>query len=121
MALVLLICVTSNGMVKEPFALILSLLLCSVLLPHVSYRQHRVEPNPVLSSPIIIDLASKHSRSAAEVVLSWALHKGMSVIPRSSKQHHIAELARLLKNPLFLYEGDIQAIDAMSHDDLTEL
>ena len=75
----------------------------------------------MLTSPTILDLSSKYSRSAAEVVLSWALQKGMSVIPRSSRQNHISELARLLKNPLFLYEGDVQAIDAMSHDDLTEL
>ena len=68
-----------------------------------------------------MELSSRYSRSAAEVVLSWALQKGMSVIPRSSKKGHIEELARLLHDPPFLSEGDIQAIDAMSHDELTEL
>lgn len=83
--------------------------------------QHRKAQNPVLTSPTILELSSKYSRSAAEVVLSWALQKGMSVIPRSSKLNHIVELARLLKTPPFLSEGEVQAIDAMSHDDLTEL
>ena len=83
--------------------------------------QHRVTPNPVLTSPTIVELSTRYSRSAAEVVLGWALQKGMSVIPRSSKKNHMAELARLLDNPPFLSEADIQAIDAMSHEDLTEL
>ena len=77
--------------------------------------------NPVLTSPTVLELSEKYSRSTAEVVLSWALQKGMGVIPRSSKMNHIAELARLLKDPSFLSEGDVQAIDAMSHEELTEL
>jgi diketogulonate reductase-like aldo/keto reductase len=77
--------------------------------------QHRNTPqNPVLTSPIIENLAIKHDRSIAEVVLSWALQKGMSVIPRSSKRHHIQELARLLQeNPLFLDDQGIAQIDSM--------
>jgi hypothetical protein len=35
--------------------------------------------------------------------------------------NHIAEIARLLYAPPFLADGDVQAIDAMSHEDLTEL
>jgi len=60
--------------------------------------QHRMATgqNPVLSSPTVHALAEKHGRSTAEVVLSWALQKGMSVIPRSSQRQHIRELARLL-------------------------
>lgn len=74
----------------------------------------------MLTSPVITDLAAKYARSAAEVVLSWALQKGMSIIPRSSKVNHIAELARLLVDPNFLSEGDVLAVDAMSHEELTE-
>ena len=80
-----------------------------------------MNPNPVLTSPTIVEMSSRYSRSTAEVVLSWALQKGMSVIPRSSKMQHIAELARLLESPRFLVGGDVQAIDAMSHEDLSEL
>lgn len=80
--------------------------------------QHRdVDRNPVLTSPIVQRLAAKHARSIAEVVLSWAMQSGMSVIPRSSKKHHIEELARLLTNPTFLDESDIEAMDSMSPDD----
>lgn len=77
--------------------------------------QHRsVSTNPVLGSPIVQSIANKHGRSTAEVVLSWALQKGMSVIPRSSNQQHIQQLARLLgDNPGFLDETDMQQVDSM--------
>lgn len=80
--------------------------------------QHRDgnDGNPVLANPIVLGLASKHGRSVAEVVLSWALQNDMSVIPRSSKKEHILELARLLTvDPTFLDPGDLQAMDTMKH------
>jgi diketogulonate reductase-like aldo/keto reductase len=79
--------------------------------------QHRsVHENPVLGSPIVKRLAQKHTRSTAEVVLSWALQRGMSVIPRSSKQLHIDELARLLQEePTFLDQSDLAEIDSMKY------
>lgn len=69
--------------------------------------------NPVLTSDIVRSLAQRHGRSVAEVVLSWALQKNMSVIPRSTKEHHIAELANLLSQPPFLSPEDLEAIDSM--------
>jgi len=77
--------------------------------------------NPVLSSPIVNALAAKYDRSVAEVVLSWALQNGMSVIPRSSKREHIRELARLLpkdgsSNPTgFLDAEDVLQMDSMKN------
>jgi len=78
--------------------------------------QHRMRDgtNPVLSNPRINEIAEKHDRSAAEVVLSWAIHNEMSVIPRSTKEHHIMQLSRLLNRESFLYNEDLLAIDALS-------
>lgn len=40
--------------------------------------QHRNDiENPVLNSPVVQRLAAKHSRSVAEVVLSWAIQNDM--------------------------------------------
>eukprot|EP00934_Nitzschia_sp_Nitz4_P002287 Nitzschia sp. Nitz4//scaffold253_size28098//21626//22655//NITZ4_008144-RA/size28098-snap-gene-0.53-mRNA-1//-1//CDS//3329544309//2287//frame0 len=83
--------------------------------------QHNKNPNPVLTAPVVVELAQKYSRSAAEVVLSWALQNGMSVIPRSSKKRHIQELGRLLTGPPFLEEEDVEAINMLSDDDAMEL
>lgn len=78
--------------------------------------QHRMRDgtNPVLSNPIINEISEKHGRSAAEVVLSWAIHNEMSVIPRSTKEHHIFQLSSLLNRESFLYNEDLLAIDALS-------
>lgn len=79
--------------------------------------QHRgAAENPVLNHPYVQNLATKYDRSNAEVVLSWALQRGMSIIPRSSKRHHIEQLARLLvEEPTFLKEHDLLDIDKMKN------
>jgi diketogulonate reductase-like aldo/keto reductase len=71
--------------------------------------------NPVLTSPVVVRIANKHGRSVAEVVLSWAIQKNMSVIPRSTNRRHIQELARLFDDPHFLDADDVRDIDAMKH------
>lgn len=80
--------------------------------------QHRDHQNPVLYHPNILFLSRKHDRSTAEVVLSWAMSKGMSVIPRSGKKHHIQELANMMKdeNIYFLEEEDLAFVDSMALD-----
>jgi len=82
--------------------------------------QHRSGPNPILGSDSIIELAMNYGRSTAEIVLSWALQRGMSVIPRSNKEVHIKQLANLLTEDPFLNEEDLAIIDEMGND-LNEL
>ena len=75
----------------------------------------RGQGNPVIGNEHVKRIAEKHSRSTAEVVLSWAMHhKNMSVIPRSSKEKHIRELAALLNGEMFLDRDDLELIDSMS-------
>jgi diketogulonate reductase-like aldo/keto reductase len=75
----------------------------------------RGEGNPVLGNEEIQRMAQKYNRSTAEVVLSWAMHhKNMSVIPRSSKEIHIKELARLMNHDPFLEQVDLDFIDSLS-------
>jgi diketogulonate reductase-like aldo/keto reductase len=77
----------------------------------------RGQGNPVLGNEHIQRMAKKYNRSTAEVVLSWAMHhKNMSVIPRSSKEKHIRELANLLHYKPFLQEADLELIDSLSMD-----
>jgi diketogulonate reductase-like aldo/keto reductase len=71
--------------------------------------------NPVLGDPRVQSIALKHDRSVAEVVLSWALQNGMSVIPRSSNKQHIQQLARLLASGGFLDPDDLAQIDSLQY------
>ena len=57
--------------------------------------RNRDNTNPVLESPLIMDLADHHKVSPALVTLSWALQEDVCVIPRSSNKEHIDEIAQL--------------------------
>jgi len=70
--------------------------------------------NPVLGCIPVTGLAERYGRSTAEVVLSWALQRGMSVIPRSNNELHIKQLSRLLIGGTFLEDYDLDLIDGMA-------
>ena len=44
----------------------------------------RLHTNPVLTNPVIVELAAKYSVSPAVVVLSWALHHGQVCTPTTT-------------------------------------
>jgi len=76
-------------------------------------HQMRDGRNPVLNDVEIKNIAEKHNRSPAEVVLSWALQNEMSVIPRSRQHRHISELSNLLTEEPFLDEFDLAIFDRL--------
>ncbi|KAI5070048.1 hypothetical protein GOP47_0014391 [Adiantum capillus-veneris] len=45
----------------------------------------------ILNNPIIKDIASKHGKSPAQVVLRWGLDNGVSVIPKSFNKKRMVE------------------------------
>ena len=48
--------------------------------------------------------------SVSRVVLSWLLQEGVTAIPRSASQEHIADNAALLSLPPFLTAEDMESI-----------
>lgn len=84
------------------------------------YRSTNPSPrtNPVLTHATVRQLAERYQRSTAEIVLSWAIQHGMSVIPRSSQKIHIEQLARLLPNPTNRHAGPMGFLSA---DDLAQI
>lgn len=46
------------------------------------------EPN-LMQIPSIINIARKHNCSAAQILLAWHLHRGCSVIPKSTNAGRI--------------------------------
>lgn len=65
----------------------------------------------VLEDPTILEIASRHQASPAQVLIAWALGRGTSVIPKSTKAHRIEE--NFASAQLELSEQDMSAIAAL--------
>ena len=65
------------------------------------------EPN-LFEDSTIQDIAEKHGASAAQVLISWAIHRGTSVIPKSVTPAHIKD--NLAAADLELSDDDMDAI-----------
>jgi len=48
-----------------------------------------------LNDPQLVDIASKYSKSPAQILIRWALQRGVIVIPKSSKRERIYENANV--------------------------
>ena len=53
--------------------------------------------NPILTHEMFMEIGKKHNCSAGVVSLSWAVQRGIVVIPKSSKLHRIEENIKLVK------------------------
>jgi alcohol dehydrogenase (NADP+) len=62
----------------------------------------------LLDDPTIADIAERHDATPAQVLLSWALHRGTATIPKSTTPQHIRE--NLAAADLSLTKADLDAI-----------
>ena len=44
-----------------------------------------------LTNPTVVEMASKYGRSPAQIILRWALQRGCSVVPKSTRPERLAE------------------------------
>ncbi|XP_075994359.1 aldo-keto reductase family 1 member B1 [Genypterus blacodes] len=49
------------------------------------------DPVKLLEDPVVADVARKHQRSPAQVLLRYHVQQGVAVIPKSDKSHHLLE------------------------------
>jgi diketogulonate reductase-like aldo/keto reductase len=78
--------------------------------------QHRVSSgNPVLGSAALAAIARARGRSVAQVVLRWALDRGVAVLPRSSDPARMRANLRLFD--FALSEGERRVVDDLDGTD----
>jgi len=68
----------------------------------------------LLTDPVILQIANKNKVSPAQVLISWALHRGISVIPKSVNPGRI--LQNLQASQLILSDQDMKAIGKLERD-----
>jgi diketogulonate reductase-like aldo/keto reductase len=64
-----------------------------------------------LTDPVVTDLAAKHGKTPAQVVLRWHIEHGFCAIPKSVKPHRIAENFDIFD--FALSPDEVAAIDAL--------
>jgi diketogulonate reductase-like aldo/keto reductase len=65
----------------------------------------------VLEDPVVTELAAKHGKTPAQVVLRWHIEHGFCAIPKSVKPHRIAENIDIFD--FQLASNEVAAIDAL--------
>lgn len=65
-----------------------------------------------LDNPALTEIASRYKKSTAQILIRWALQKGMIVIPKSSNQKRIRENADVFD--FAISDNDMSALDAFS-------
>ncbi len=68
----------------------------------------------LLQDPVIAEIAGKHRCHAGQVILAWAMARGVIVIPKSVQAQRIRQNLDAVK--LELDEGDMAAIAAIDRD-----
>ncbi|KAF0040829.1 hypothetical protein F2P81_006727 [Scophthalmus maximus] len=65
-----------------------------------------VDPHQLLQDPVVAEIARKHRRSSAQVLLRYHVQQGVAVIPKSDKPHRILENTKIFD---FSLPGDDMA------------
>lgn len=68
----------------------------------------------VLQDPVLAEIAQHHQASTAQIALAWALQKGFSVIPSSTKRENL--IANLKAQDIQLTAEEMQRIAQLERD-----
>ncbi|KAF9279283.1 hypothetical protein BGZ68_008029 [Mortierella alpina] len=71
-----------------------------------------------LDDPVLVKIASKYSKSPAQILIRWSLQKGNIVIPKSARKERIKANADVFD--FDIADGDMAALDALNEDYVTE-
>lgn len=71
--------------------------------------------NSIMAEPVIAELAEKHGKTAAQVIMRWHIQRGNIVIPGSKTPEHIAQNLDVFD--FELTDGDMAAIASLDKND----
>ena len=68
----------------------------------------------LLSNEVLQEIADKHNKSVAQIILRWDLQQGVVIIPKSTKEHRIIENANVFD--FELTKEEMQIIDDLNQN-----
>jgi diketogulonate reductase-like aldo/keto reductase len=68
----------------------------------------------LLDNPDLLEIAKKYNKSIAQIILRWDLQNGVVTIPKSTKEHRIAENSNVFD--FELSKEDMERIDQLNQD-----
>jgi methylglyoxal/glyoxal reductase len=68
----------------------------------------------LLEEPTLVEIAKKHNKSTAQIIIRWDIQTGVVTIPKSVKPHRIAENADVFD--FELSQEDMDKINALNQD-----
>lgn len=68
----------------------------------------------LLDHPVLKEIAERHQKSVAQVIIRWDLQNGVVTIPKSIKEHRIVENADVFN--FELSADDMAKIDALNEN-----
>ncbi|XP_034829357.1 uncharacterized oxidoreductase YtbE-like [Maniola hyperantus] len=81
-----------------------------LLQAYCSFGGLAVSNNSLMEDLVVVDIAAKYNATSAQVLLAWALHRGVAVIPKSTTPQRIKENIQL---NFKLSESDLSQIDKL--------
>ncbi|MBN3298179.1 AKCL2 reductase, partial [Amia calva] len=72
------------------------------------YQRGAMDPEKILQDPVVAEIAKKHQRSSAQILLRYHVQQGIAVIPKSVKPNHILENTKIFD--FSLDEEDMKAL-----------
>lgn len=69
----------------------------------------------LMEEPVLVEIAKKHNKTVAQVILRWHIQNDVIVIPKSTHEHRIVENADIFD--FVLNREDMQAINALNKNE----
>ncbi|QGJ69944.1 4-dihydromethyl-trisporate dehydrogenase [Planctomycetales bacterium 10988] len=68
----------------------------------------------VIQQPVVVEIAKKHDRTPAQVVLRWGVQRGTAIVPKTTKTERLKENLALFD--FELSEAEMETISALNRD-----